>query len=337
MLTLSGWSCKKTNGSKEDTDVPPPILSTLLPNAGYKGDIIRVAGKNFGGKKEDIRVFFGGQEAELTILSATELTVIAPDLSGKVVVQVDVSGKKSNFLSFQYQQKAEDPTNADKESIKTLLEAESPLTWVFTGNSITQGAKHTHGLRPYAEIFSERIRWEMVRSRDYVINTAISGNTLKNILDDFNHRVAQFEPQVVFCMIGTNDAAANNQTSIAQYAERLVSFITQVRGIGAIPVLLTPTPIVAYLAPERATLWSYVAKMKEVANSQQVILVDNWGIWEQELNQKYSGGIFRELLNDPLHPNGIGHKEIAISLFKALDIFDPAQPTGGAPYYEGQH
>lgn len=74
----------------------------------------------------------------------------------------------------------------DKELIAKYLKEKDPLIWVFTGDSITQGAKHTQGYRSYPEIFSERIRWELGRGRDIIINTGISGNTTQTILDDFD-------------------------------------------------------------------------------------------------------------------------------------------------------
>lgn len=58
----------------------------------------------------------------------------------------------------------------DKVQIKSILEGKESANWVFTGNSITQGAKHTHGMRAYPEIFSERIRWEM---QDHMILLSI--------------------------------------------------------------------------------------------------------------------------------------------------------------------
>src|SRR6478609_7274434 len=48
-----------------------------------------------------------------------------------------------------------------KKLQKAIADKEHPLKWVFTGDSITQGAKHTLGYRSYPEIFSERIRFEM--------------------------------------------------------------------------------------------------------------------------------------------------------------------------------
>src|SRR5690606_6142179 len=79
----------------------------------------------------------------------------------------------------------------DKELVSQLLKDKKPLNWLFTGDSITQGAKHTHGYRSYPDIFAERIRWELGRVRDIIINTGISGNTTQTIIDDFDWRVKQ--------------------------------------------------------------------------------------------------------------------------------------------------
>ena len=62
------------------------------------------------------------------------------------------------------------------EGIKTLLAGKDPVMWVITGDSITHGALHTLGWRSYPEHFAERVRWELRRVRDIVINTGISGD-----------------------------------------------------------------------------------------------------------------------------------------------------------------
>jgi len=226
----------------------------------------------------------------------------------------------------------------DHAKIKAIFENKTPVTWLFTGNSITQGAKHTHGLRSYSEIFSERIRFEKGRSSDVIINTAISGHTSQNILNDFQQRIARFHPNVVVLMIGTNDACTDSRNiSVDQFEANLIQMIVKIREMDAVPVLLTPTPIITDKAPERKDLERYVIKMREVAEKNQVILVDNWLIWNTELKAKYKGAVNRELMNDPLHPNGNGHKEIAIALFKAFSIFNANDPTCGGEYYEGDH
>ena len=65
--------------------------------------------------------------------------------------------------------------SGDLEKIKKILGSKDRFRWVFTGDSITMGAKHTHGYRSYVEIFRERLQWELGRSWDIVINTEMSG------------------------------------------------------------------------------------------------------------------------------------------------------------------
>jgi lysophospholipase L1-like esterase len=220
----------------------------------------------------------------------------------------------------------------DPVAIKELLGRKTPNIWLFTGDSITHGAKHTHGARSYPEVFAERIRWELGRGRDMVVNTGISGHTTQLILDDFEWRVAQFKPSVVSLMIGTNDCA-KPQLPPDVFRSNLEQLIDRIRDTGAIPVLHTPNIIITTAAPERKRLPEYIPVMREVASKKQVVLVDNYKHWES----REQATVFKEWLNDPLHPNGEGHRQIAQLMFRELSIFDPKAPTCGAPYYEGVH
>ena len=91
---------------------------------------------------------------------------------------------------------AEDPPTsaATLDRIKALLAGNDALTWVITGDSITHGALHTLGWRSYPEHFAERVRWELRRMRDVVINTGISGERTGGLLKDFDWRAARFQP-----------------------------------------------------------------------------------------------------------------------------------------------
>jgi lysophospholipase L1-like esterase len=224
----------------------------------------------------------------------------------------------------------------DLEKLKQLLAGKDRLQWVFTGDSITMGAKHTHGCRSYVEIFRERLQWELGRSWDIVINTGMSGHTSIHILDDFEWRVAQFKPAVVSLMIGTNDCSMPNM-SPAIFKDNLESLIAHFRAIRSIPILHTPNPIILGKAEERQTLPEYIPVIRDVAQKNGVILVDNYAYWEEMARQKSQKVVFREWLNDPLHPNGNGHQEIAKEMFRTLEIYDPEAATCGGEYYEGEH
>lgn len=226
---------------------------------------------------------------------------------------------------------------SDRDKITELLKKKDPLKWILTGDSITAGVKHTHGYRSYPEVFSERLRWEMKRSRDHIINTGISGNTTRNLVEDFDWRVKQYNPSVVSLMFGTNDCADGRNISLELFKTNLDSLVSGIRTLGAIPILQTPNLIITDKAPERSNLHKYVEVIKSVAEEQKVILVDNWGYWKQAIAKTSQAKVFKEWLNDPLHPNGPGHTEIARLMFKELGIFNANDPTGGGPYYEGEH
>lgn len=225
----------------------------------------------------------------------------------------------------------------DMATLRKLFNSQKPLKWLFTGDSITHGAKHTHGFRSYPEIFAERIRWEMKRTRDVIINTGISGNTTQNILDDFYWRIGQFNPDVVSLMIGTNDCSNSRNISLDIFANNLDTLVTMIRGLEAIPVFHTPNIIIEKKALGRNRLSEYVSVILKKTKEKEVILIDNYTYWQNEIQHKGETTIFKRWLNDPLHPNGEGHSEIARLMFKGLSIFDPEAPTCGAPYYEGEH
>ena len=73
----------------------------------------------------------------------------------------------------------------------------SRATWVFTGDSITQGVHHTHGSRSWVELVSERVRWELSRVQDIVVNSGVSAWTAPEISADFEYLVGRFAPQVL--------------------------------------------------------------------------------------------------------------------------------------------
>ena len=211
----------------------------------------------------------------------------------------------------------------DLQKINELIKGKAPIKWIFAGDSITQGAKHTFGSRSYPEIFAERVRWEMGRVRDIVINTAVSGNTSKDIVNDFEWRIGQFKPSIVSIMIGTNDASEKKAITASAFKQNNLELINKIRGFGAIPVLQTPNIIITEKARERERIQDYIAVTRKVAADNKVVLVDHFAFWNEKIESISKEEIYTKWLNDELHPNGIGHVQMAHLLFRKLSIFDP--------------
>jgi lysophospholipase L1-like esterase len=227
-------------------------------------------------------------------------------------------------LSTDYAVKSKTGGSEEEEllKIKELMKGKAPLKWVFSGDSITQGAKHTFGLRSYPEIFAERVRWELGRVRDFVINTAISGNTSKDILNDFEWRIGQFKPNIVSVMVGTNDASEKNEISLSLFRQNNLDLVNRIRESGAIPILQTPNTIDITKAQGRERIDKYISVTREIAQEKKVVLVDHFTYWNEKFNTIEKEELKKRWLNDELHPNGAGHVQMAHLLFRKLSIFD---------------
>ena len=211
---------------------------------------------------------------------------------------------------------------ADADVLARALSADAPLTWVLTGDSITHGLVHTQGGRTYAEHLHEIVRGELGRVHDALIDTAISGWRIVQILEHFDRRVAAWRPQVVTLMIGTNDCSDGGVFPVIapeDFALSLTEFVQRVRALGAIPVLQTPPAVDVPNAPERGRIGAFAQAVREVAATEDTILVDQFARYA-ELG---GGGTPWGLMNDPFHPNAAGHEALALELATALGL-DPA-------------
>lgn len=209
-----------------------------------------------------------------------------------------------------------------KKMQKMLQNGTKPITWVFVGDSITHGALHTHGWRSYPEHFAERVRWELKRYTDIVINTGVTNDTTNILLNTWDERVACFKPGVVSIMEGMNDSC-DGAIDKEKFAKNLSEIIRKVRQIKAIPILHTMNTInPADL--QRKNLPEYVEVIRAVAQKEKAILVDNYQCWDVNSNP-------RKWLNDNIHPNEVGHRAIADEMFRTLEIFDDKSPTCSLP------
>lgn len=72
-----------------------PVVSAVIPNDGFDGDIITVKGQNFAINKDDIKVTMAGVNAQILASSSTEIKIQVPATNkvGKVSLQVEINKK----------------------------------------------------------------------------------------------------------------------------------------------------------------------------------------------------------------------------------------------------
>lgn len=202
----------------------------------------------------------------------------------------------------------------DIEKIAKLMKDKAPIIWVFTGDSITHGCHHLHGMKTYPGVCEECIRWESgnIRFRDIFINTGISGNRTPDIVGDYEHRIGRWKPTVVSIKLGMNDALRGTP-SVVDFEKNLEKLVKKARQGGAIVVLQTTNT--SKRAPDRAKLDKYMDATRQVAKKLDVILVDNYAHWLAN-----DAEAMKSWFNDPIHPNGRGQIEIAHQFLKTIGL-----------------
>lgn len=208
--------------------------------------------------------------------------------------------------------------------LNDLLMSSVPVTWVFTGDSITHGALYTEGWRSFPEHFAERVRWEMRRFQDVVINTGVVGETSKGLLANLEARVLRFRPQVALMLIGMNEAVTG-PAGRSGFRENIYEIVGRIREAEAVPVLQTPNTIYQPFAAPWKDLPAYVDIIREVAHQTDSPLVDHWQHWQQV--KPDPAQLLSWLQDQSIHPNVYGHREMARLICRTFGIFDPASLT----------
>ncbi len=204
------------------------------------------------------------------------------------------------------------------------LMSSSPVTWVFAGDSITQGALYTEGWRSFTEHFAERVRWEMRRFADVVINTGVVGGNSTDLLANLEAQALRFRPDVVLILIGMNEAVTGSAGHFA-FRKNMYEIVGQIREAEAIPVLQTPNTVYQPFAELWKDLPAYVDIIREVAQESGSPLVDHWQHWQQAKPDPAARLLW--LQDQSIHPNVYGHREMARLVCRALGIFDSASLT----------
>ncbi|MFA5205722.1 MAG: SGNH/GDSL hydrolase family protein [Lentisphaeria bacterium] len=201
------------------------------------------------------------------------------------------------------------------------LKSPEPVKWLFAGDSITHGALHTWGWRDYTELFAERIRFELGRKGDFVIKSGLSGWSTRDLLDNLEWNVLQFQADVVSIMLGVNDSK-NGESGLGEFQDQYNAILDRLMQGSRSRVLLHTTNPIWPQAVERASLPLYNAKILQIARERKLPVIDHWAHWAQAIREVDFRAV--SWMSDELHPNVHGHRAMAQLLFRELGIWDAA-------------
>ncbi|MDB5336809.1 MAG: lipolytic protein family [Planctomycetaceae bacterium] len=204
-------------------------------------------------------------------------------------------------------------------AILALLRRKSSVTWLFTGDNIVQGAGCTDGRRSCVELFAERIRGELRRAGDVVINTGVSGDSAPQLLATLKRRALRYRPDVVVISLGINDCKAGTD---GREPFRLImrDILDRVRTAGAIPLVILPHPVYVPATRNRSDLRQYVEILRQEIVRDEVPCVDQWTDWLQHWPDPTATR--GRLADGRIQLNAAAHQHLAGLIFQTLQIFD---------------
>ena len=201
------------------------------------------------------------------------------------------------------------------EKARAILDGTRSATWVFTGDTVVQGAGQTGAGRTFSEHFGDHLRNKLRRLLDIVVNTGVPNSRAENFLKTLDWRVTRFAPEVVFLMLGSADAASGpaGRTRFRELLNEIIDALAETK-----TALILQTPPTA--RPDRKAdskgLAMYAGIVRDVAAERSIALIDHWSLFEERLAQADSepdwwsaGGQL---------PNVRGHVELARQVAEAL-------------------
>ncbi|MGW0771879.1 SGNH/GDSL hydrolase family protein [Streptomyces sp. NPDC002676] len=198
--------------------------------------------------------------------------------------------------------------------------ADTPMTWVATGDSITRGVLHTHGARGWVEHVHERVGWQLGRLTDVVVNSGVSGWSAGDVLGAHEWLIGRFQPDVLSVSLGTNDCLAG-EAGLPAFCDAMRKIIDGV-GEGTQIVLHTPVLVSFSGRERRAAMPAYCQAVRELAAETGALLADHEAHWLAH----HGTADPIPWLDDAAHPNATGHLEMANHALRVMGLGELEQP-----------
>jgi hypothetical protein len=209
--------------------------------------------------------------------------------------------------------------SAGIQQIRHWLHTAEPRVWMFLGDETTAWMRY-RGEPGYVEMFRHRLRWELRRHADLIVNAGIERAAIVDLQKVARQGLQQCRASAVFVMPGRSDLKQVMEQP-ARYAEQLRLLAGQIRSEQAEIILQTPPwPIDSGEAPEQQAAALLVDLIREVCVVQGIPLIDHAGFWQDQASQ-FDWFNSREQL-----PTSAGQAALALQFLAELELYDPSSP-----------
>lgn len=156
----------------------------------------------------------------------------------------------------------------------------------------------------------------------YCINTGISGDTTRGLLQRFERDAALYQPHVVIITIGGNDCNPDNDLSIEDFERNLLTLHRQFIEMGTLVIFQTYYAVISDGSQRFLNFYKYSDVVRKVAAQTQSALIDQLARWE--LLQQHYPDVYLPLMRDAFHLNRRGNRVMGVGVTREFDLLPQA-------------
>lgn len=193
---------------------------------------------------------------------------------------------------------------------------------VALGSSNTELAYHSDGHHNWFGWLDVGLRDRFGRVH-HAINAGVSGETSRDMLARFERDVAHYQPHVVIITTGGNDCSPEHGLPTHEFEGNLRTLIARCRAIDDCLVVMQTyySFDLEAMADESARARrfpEYMESVREVAASDEAILLDHLVRWERLRLQNYT--TYRGLMRDRMHLNPLGNMLLGLDVLRHFGV-----------------
>ncbi len=213
-------------------------------------------------------------------------------------------------------------TTRGMQQIRSWLHHQQPRVWMFLGDETTAWLRHS-GQPGFAEMFRHRLRWELRRFPDLIVNAGVKNASLNELWKIARQGLTQCHPDVAFILPGKADAIQAAEEP-HRYAEKLRELAEFLRQNGTEAVFQTP-PLLELLIEKGSddSMRMLCDLIREVAVVNNIPLIDHAEFWQEQAIRQNWVDLKQQSITQA------GQSVLALLFFAELDIFDRSSELCG--------
>ncbi len=193
---------------------------------------------------------------------------------------------------------------------------------MFLGDQTTAWLRHS-GQPGFAEMFRHRLRWELRRFPDLIVNAGVNNASIDEMWKIAQQGLSQCHPDVAFILPGIADGI-KTANEPHRYAENLRNLAEFLRQNGTEPVLQTPPLIESLSHPNGDDPMRLLSDLiREVAVVNNIPLIDHAEFWQEQAIEPEWIDLEQKTITQA------GQHVLALLFFTELDILDRSSELCG--------